>query len=342
MLNKIRKPSLATGSWIKKIFAYVFFGLICLILVLFMPVTSQLTGGGSIAYIGKQSISPREYNLVVENMKAQYADRLDKAGLEEAEQLENQIRRTVLNQLTDIYVIFQVAEKEGFSVADRLVQEQIQSVPAFQSNGRFIYSRYREALKSRNFSPGSYEERVRRDILFQNWRDLFFTALKSNALEEEKTQDSFKMKVRFALLDDKIEASQEKELQLLLKEGKYSEANQFLKSLNITWKTSPEFPPSFQKTFQFDNSEALLQAVLNHLPKKGFLPRVIHSREKRYVAEVLSFRQESLDKEKEQQRKFSFLLSYEKPLRIFRNWLNTEKQSANVRINEKYFKSLSP
>ena len=342
MLNKIRKPSLATGSWIKKFFAYSFFGLICLILVLFMPVTSQLTGGGSVAYIGKQSISPREYNLVVENMKAQYADRLDKAGLEESEQLENQIRKTVLNQLTDIYVISQVAEKEGFSVADRLVQEQIQAIPVFQSNGRFIYSRYREALKSRNLSPGNYEERVRRDILFQNWRDLFFTALQSNALEEEKTQNPFKMKVRFALLDEKTGATQEKEFQTLLKEGKHSEVNRLLKILDVKWKTPPEFSPSFQKVFQFDNSEVLLQAVLNHLPKKGFLPRIIHSREKRYVAEVLSFQQESLDTEKEQQRNFSFLLSYEKPLRIFRNWLNTEKQSVNIRVNEKYFRSLSP
>lgn len=341
MLNKIRKPSRVGGSWIKKIFAYGFFGLICLILTLFMPVASQFTGGGSVAYIGKQSISPREYNLVVENIKAQYANRLDKAGLEEAEQLESQIQKTALNQLTDVYVISQVADKEGFFVAKKSIQEQIQADPAFQSNDRFVYSRYRKLLKDNNISPGNYEERVRRQILFQNWRDLFFMALQSNALEEKKDKNPFKMKIRFTLLDEKIDASQEKKLQTLLETEKYSKIKKFLKALNVKWKEPEEFSPSYQKVFQFDNSEALLQAVLTHIPKKGFIPRVIHSRGKRYVAEVLNLRKETLDKT-EEQRDFSLLLNYAKPLRIFRNWLEVKRQSANIRVNEKYFTPSSP
>ena len=342
MLNKIRKPSRVGGSRIKQIFAYVFFGLICLILTLFMPVTSQFTGSGSVAYVGKEGISPREYSLTVESMKARYAERLDKAGLEEAERLENQIQRTALSQLTDVYVISQAADREGFFVADKSIQKQIQADPVFQSNGRFIYSRYRELLKRNNISPANYEDRIRRHILFQNWRDLFFMAFPSNAMEAKKSKNPFKMKVRFGLLDEKTDASQEKRLQAFLEEGKHAEAKELLRSLNVQWKEPKEDSPSYQRIFQFDNSKALLQALLSHIPKKGFVPRIIHSREKRYVAEILSLRKEEALNKAGEQRDFSLLLHYANPLRVFEDWVEAERKDANIRINEKYFASSSP
>lgn len=339
MLNKIRKPSRVGGSRIKQIFAYVFFGLICLILTLFMPVTSQFTGSGSVAYVGKEGISPREYNLTVESMKAQYGDRLDKAGLEETERLENQIQKTALNQLTDIYVISQAADREGFFAPEKSIQEQIQADPAFQLKGRFSYFRYRELLKSNNISPLNYEDRIRRQILFQDWRNLFFMAFPSNTLEEKKNQNSFKMKIRFAVLDEKTDISKERKLQVFLEEGTYSEAEKILRALNVKWKEPEEFSPSYQKVFQFDNSETLLQAVLSHIPKKGFIPRIVHSRGKRYVAEVLSL--QSLDKTGKP-GDFSLLLNYANPLRAFSSWMEAERRHANIRINEKYFAPSSP
>ena len=334
MLNKIRKPSLAAGSQLKKFFAYLFFGLICFILVLFMPITSRLTGGGSVIQIGKQSISSREYNLVIRNLKAQYADRLNKAKEAEIQRLESQIQQRALDQLINIYVISQGAEKEGFFVANRAVQEEVQSFPVFQEGGRFIYSRYREILKNQKLPPGEFETRIRRQILIQDWRNIFFTAFQANALEKDKGQNPFKIKVRFASLDESLEISLEKQLRSFLEvEEKHQEASRLLKNLNLKWKTTNEFSPSFQRLFELDNNETLLKAVLSYIPKKGFLPRLVSSKGRQYVAEILSFRQEEEEKKAVD---FNLLLNYEKPLRFFENWLKDQKDNTPIQINKRY------
>ena len=334
MLNKIRKPSSIVTGGVKKLFAYVFFGLICFILVLFMPITSRFTGGGAVAYIGKQSISSREYSFFVQNLRAQYEDRLDKADLEESERLEDQIRKRALDQLVNMYVISQGAGAEGFFVSDKAVQEEIRSFPAFQERGRFIYSRYIEILKSQRIQPGTFEQRIRRQILIQDWRNLFFTALQSNAVEEEAMENPFKVTVRFALLSD-LDALAREQLQGLLKEGdKRQEVIRFLETLKVQWKTLEKLSPSLKKVFQFDNSEALMRAVLGHLPKEGFVPRVIASRDKRYVAEILGFHQV---KSEEKGENFSLLLNYEKPFRLFEGWMEAQKKQTPVRINERSF-----
>ena len=339
MLNKIRKPSLAAGSYLKKFFAYLFFILICFILVLFMPITSRLTGGGSVAQVGKQSIVSREYNLVIRNLKAQYADRLNKAEEAEIQRLDNQIQQRALDQLINIYIISQGAGKEGFFVANKAIQKEIQSFPVFQEGDRFIYSRYREILKNQKLPPGEFEARIRRQILIQDWRDMFFTAFQANALEKEKSQNPFKIKVRFALLDESLEASLELKLRSFLEiEEKHQEANRLLKNLNLKWKTTNEFSPSFQSLFELGNNEALLKAVLNYIPKKGLLPRLVSHKGKQYVAEILSFQRE----EKEEKAiDFSLLLNYEKPLRFFENWLKDQKEKTPIQINKRYFNAVT-
>ena len=334
MLNKIRKPTLIAKGGVKRLFAYVFFGLICFILVLFMPITSQFTGRGAVAYIGKQSISSREYSFFTQNLRSQYADRLDKASLEEADKLENQIRKRALDQLVNMYVISQGADEEGFFVADSAVQEEIQSFPVFQDRGRFIYSRYTEILKNQRIPPGDFEKRIRRQILIEDWRSLFFTALQSNALEEEASQNPFKVRVRFALLSD-LDVSKEKKLQGLLREKEsHEEVLHFLESLKVKWKTPGEISPSVKRLFQFDNSEILLKAVLDYIPKKGFVPQIIFSRDKRYVAEILNFRKAK----EEAKENFSLLLSYEKPFRFFEGWLESRRKQTPIRFNEEVSK----
>lgn len=339
MLDKIRKPSrLSGGIGIKKIFAYTFFALICFILVLFMPVTSQLVGGsGAVAHVEKQSISSREYNLFFNNLKKRYADRLDKASLEETQRLENQIQKRALDQLINRYVIAEAAGSEGFFVTNKAVQQTIQSLDFFQEEGRFIYSRYRNLLKNQKIAPAVFEERIRRDILTQNWRDLFFTALQSNALEKKKSQNPFQVSVRFAPIKEELSADEKKHLTSLLQTKESRPATgSFLKKFKLKWKTLSHISPSHQHTFQFDSNEMLMKAVLNHLPKTGFVPGLIPGGDKQYVAEVLSF-QNSPSNGEATQNQFSLLLNYEKPLSLFEVWFENKKQAANIQINNKYF-----
>ena len=179
-------------------------------------------------------------------------------------------------------------------MADKAVQQTIQSLDFFQEEGRFIYSRYRDMLKNQKIPPADFEDRVRQEILTQNWRDLFLTALQSNALEEEKSKNPFQAKIRFAPLQKKFPADQEKQLISILKaEDNHQAARDFLKNLKLQWKTLSDFPPSHQQIFQFDNNELLMKAVLNYLPKTGFLPGLIPGRDKQYVVEVFKLSKKS-------------------------------------------------
>ena len=355
MLNKIRKPSAYRESRFKKIFAYSFFALICFIMVLFMPVTSQLIGGPSVAHVGRQAVSPREFRLAVESARSQYQDRLDKAAeTEEWRRITQQMEREALNRLINSYVLAQAARKAGAIAPDAAVRDQIQSFPFFQSQGRFVYSQYRNLLKRQNLSPGKFEERIRRDVLAQIYRGAFFAALRP-AVSMEKADSGFRADIRFAALPEGISAADEEKLQNLLPEkSRRPQTVRLLKKLKAQWKKVEDFSPSGQKAFQFEGNKALLRAVLGFLPETGFAPYIIRGGSRQYIAEVLSFKRlekKSLPEEGKappaagktaaaasaEEGNFDFLLNYAKPLRLFESHVQAKKAETKIKINERYF-----
>ena len=324
-------------------------------MVLFMPVTSQLTGGPAVAYIGKEAVSQREFRMALENARSRYQDRLDKAGEKEWRRLTTKMERETLNQLINNYILSQAAEKAGLVISDAAVRDQIQALPYFQSKGRFVYSRYRNLLKRQNLSAGKFEERVRREILVQNYRDMFFASLRP-AVSMEKADSGFRVNIRFAALPEEAGFEDEETLQNLLQEkSRHKAALRLLKKWNVQWEKIEGFSPSSQSLFQFDGSKALLQAVLSFLPETGFAPFLIRDKGRRYAAEILSF--EKVKKEAAGQKSaaagqeapaalsqaglkggnFDFLLNYAKPLRLFESHLEAARGEIKIKINDRYF-----
>ncbi|MDP3703237.1 MAG: SurA N-terminal domain-containing protein, partial [Candidatus Omnitrophota bacterium] len=59
------------------------------------------------------------------------------------------------------------AKRERLRVSDRELAEFIQSVPAFQENGRFVPERYRRYVAAIGSTPQAFEELLRHDLLIE-------------------------------------------------------------------------------------------------------------------------------------------------------------------------------
>ncbi|MCY4512891.1 MAG: SurA N-terminal domain-containing protein [Bdellovibrionales bacterium] len=338
MLEKIRRPGQAnkTGQF-KKIISYFIFMLICLVFVFFTPMTSQLIGYGQgvVATVGRQSVYSRELDLLERNLRERYKDRFNTASASEAQKLERQIRQTALAQLLNGYLVSAGAEKEGFFVSDGELRELIRSIPVFQEKGRFIYSRYMAYLKSQYLKPVGFETQIRRDIIRENWRGIFFKAAQSNQLEQDKNKKRSLYRVTARLAETELKTDLLSQLEPLMKTQNIREVSEILKKSKVEWKTVKAFSPGRIGLPQFQNNKKVQQIIFDYLPQTGLIPQVITSRGKIYVVEVTSFEKKSSDFSGVNDK--NVLLSFDKPMQLFENWLKFQEKTIEVNINEKLF-----
>jgi peptidyl-prolyl cis-trans isomerase D len=75
-------------------------------------------------------------------------------------------KRKVLDSLVDQHVLQLTAQRDGIAVADSLVRQTIQGIPAFQVDGKFDAQRYQMALASQApaRSPRQFEDEVRKSL----------------------------------------------------------------------------------------------------------------------------------------------------------------------------------
>jgi len=78
---------------------------------------------------------------------------------------EAKIKENVLNQLIQHELLFQTTAHLHMSVGNDLLSQYIQSIPAFQDQGKFSVSRYEQLLKAQGLEPTRFESELRRDLL---------------------------------------------------------------------------------------------------------------------------------------------------------------------------------
>lgn len=340
MLEKIRRPGKAnkTGQ-IKKFFAYFVFGLICLVFVFFTPITSQLTGygGGIVATVGQVSVRAGELDFLEKNLREQHRDRFNTISASEAQRLERRLKQNALSHLLNGYLVFAGAGKEGFLVSDQELRAFIHSLPIFQDKGQFIYSRYRAFLKSEYLSPVSFEAQIRRDIVQENWMGLFFKSVQSNQLENEKNKmrGLYTATARFAEMD--LTSALLDELEPLMQKQNRKGLSGVLKRSGVKWQTVEAFSPGRVSIPQFRDNKKVQQAVFDYLPETGLIPQAIKSHGKIYIVDIVSFEEKPpvLPDTAAGNR----LLNFDKPSRLFEDWLEFQKETIKVSVNEQFFDS---
>lgn len=96
------------------------------------------------------------------------------------------LTQQVINDLVQEALVIQQARREGITVSDEDLRLRIQSIPAFQDDGRFSRDRYLAQLKQNRIDPGEFETEVRRDLVRQRMEALVKDGIKVSDAEVEQ------------------------------------------------------------------------------------------------------------------------------------------------------------
>ena len=335
MFEKLRRPGRSyKESRTKKIFSYFVFGAICLVFVFLAPMGTQLIGEGVVAYVGNSAIRSRELRFMQENIKTQYQSRLDQAEGDNYLKIEEEIKERALQSLVTLYLIVQASQKEGFLLSDGELRDVIQSFPAFQKDGRFLYSSYISFLKNQGLSPSRFEARIRNTKLVDHWKTIFQQAVSTNQLEAEKKDQLYQYKVNFRYALLKAGEMEEQNLEPFVQNQNLKKVNSFLKKHNASWKKTGVFSlfsPFSQPIVQNQN---IMSALIKHLPSTGLIPQLIRQSNKIYLIHVLSFEKGKI-KAQERQIEKPISRNFDKSLRLLDSWVQVQRGKTKVKISDK-------
>jgi peptidyl-prolyl cis-trans isomerase D len=135
----------------------------------------------------------RAYQSYLEFYRQLYRDRLTP---EVAERLG--LSRQVVNDLVQDALIVQQAEREGIRVTDDELRVRIQTIPAFQEDGKFSRDRYVAVLRQVRFDPGVFEAEQRREMVRRKMEGL--------VREGAKVSDT-EIREAWAVRHDKVRAA---------------------------------------------------------------------------------------------------------------------------------------
>ncbi len=83
---------------------------------------------------------------------------------------EERLKEQALNQMVASLLEQQTADQAGMRVGDREVGASIQSMPAFQRDGKFARDLYERQIEANGMTPAAFEEKVRRDLVTEQLR----------------------------------------------------------------------------------------------------------------------------------------------------------------------------
>ena len=146
----------------------IILGIIILSFV-FAGVGSYIVGGGnnSAAKVGNTEIGRGEFEQAYQNernrMQAQLGDYF--SNLLADPSYVASFRKSVLDRMVNDLLLEQHAQSLGLRVSDQQVRNMIVDMPQFQVEGKFDQEVYQATLRRAGFSPDSFAEYLRRDLV---------------------------------------------------------------------------------------------------------------------------------------------------------------------------------
>lgn len=116
------------------------------------------------AKVGDVTIEWREYNDAFQNTIKQYREAMGPSFTEKMIE-ELRIKDQILDNLISKILILEEAKRLELSIPDEELREAIESVPAFQVNGRFDKRNYERFLRLNRMTPEEFEQSQRDSLL---------------------------------------------------------------------------------------------------------------------------------------------------------------------------------
>jgi peptidyl-prolyl cis-trans isomerase D len=149
----------------------------------------------ALASVNGEEIPPARFQRVQRNY-IEYYRRAYQQNItpEMAERLG--LTQQVINDLIQEALVLQQAKREGITVSDNELRLRIQSIPAFQEEGRFSRERYLAQLKQARIEPSEFENEVRREMLRQKMEAIVKDGIKVSDAEVEQVYHARYERVR--------------------------------------------------------------------------------------------------------------------------------------------------
>ncbi len=180
MLQAIRDRAQGIFAWVMLILVGVPFAL--------WGIQNYLDSGKEqpLAVVGDRDIFEREVNQAYQQSLANLV------GLAEVD--EKQLKQEALEKLIRDEIIAQNAEAKNLAVSDNAVREFIQTLPYFQTEGRFDKEKYNVMVSSQGLSSAQFVAQVRRALLMEQYQrglldSAFVTSNQLAALFRLKNQE---------------------------------------------------------------------------------------------------------------------------------------------------------
>jgi len=149
-------------SWITKFI----FGAIIIVFVFWGGSAYWSKEANKVAKIDRYIITQQQFAKAYSDALRLYQARLGDAFTPEVlAQLD--LKKTVLDQMINDYIVNDEARKLGVSVSDEELQEAIRTFPAFQQNGQFSLDSYKRLLQYQRMTPAEFEEQQRKAFFQQ-------------------------------------------------------------------------------------------------------------------------------------------------------------------------------
>ena len=134
-------------------------------------INQYFQGGGdaNVATVNGTEISLQKYQQAYQQQRNRIRSMLGKNA--SADLLDSLVKpKDVINGLIENELLLQTVVDSGFRVSDQLLAQQIQSIEAFQQNGKFSKELYSQLVRNQGDSLPSFEARMHRSTLINQLR----------------------------------------------------------------------------------------------------------------------------------------------------------------------------
>jgi peptidyl-prolyl cis-trans isomerase D len=204
MADLLKKNMNSKRMSVKSVAAVILFGVIILVFI-FWGMWSRPGGGAGSGYagrVGNKLISVADLKSESNRLEQMYAPML--GGQVSGDAQRQFLRGQALENLIVQEMMNQAAQKAGIYATDAEIQDTIvHDIPQFQKDGQFQRELYFELLSANHYTPGDFEDRIRKEKRTGRVRQLLEIGAQPIQIEVDKLAalHAHQMDLNFAKFD---------------------------------------------------------------------------------------------------------------------------------------------